>query len=353
MKAAQLFAPGDLRVVEIETPSPGKGQVLVQVEACGICGSDIPRIKETGTYHFPTVPGHEFMGKVAAVGGDVPQDLVGRRAAVVPLIGCGTCAMCRAGLPYHCASYDFLGSRSNGGFAEYVVAPASNLVFVGDAISSVAGAMLEPISVALHSVRRPGVDAGDTVVVFGAGAIGLFVAQWAGTCGAGRVIQVDIREESLEVARRCGIDTVINALHENVVEKVSQLTHVRGADLAVEAAGAAESTADAFRCVRRRGRVSLIGRIDGDWTMPEDVLTGFMRKEQTLFGNWGFDACPFPASDWDVAVDALESGRIVVDPLISHTFVLEDVHEAIQLMAEGREYFCKVVLVFPSSGRVV
>ena len=344
MLAARLHAPGDLRLEEMPVPTPGPGEILVKIEACGICGSDLPRIFTTGTYHYPTVPGHEFMGQVVCAGEGVENSIIGRRAAVLPLIGCGTCEMCRAGLPFHCAAYGFLGSRSDGGFAQYVVAPAGNLVFVQDHVPSATAALLEPMTVGLHSVRRPGVEVGDTVVVFGAGGIGLFAAQAARLCGAGRVIQVDIREEALARARACGVDLTLNARDCDIVETVRRLTSGRGADLAVEAAGAAQSTADAFRCVRRRGRISLIGRMDAAWTMPEDVLSGLMRKEQTLFGNWGFDSCPFPADDWAVVAQALDAGRLVAEPIVSHTFPLERLHDAFALIREGRELFCKVMI---------
>ncbi len=345
MKAAQLHAPGDLRVETVAKPSPGTGQVLLEVEACGVCGSDIPRICVTGTYHFPTIPGHEFAGRVVEAGPGVDAKYLGRRSAVIPLIGCGVCEMCRTGLPFHCASYDFLGSRSDGGFAEYVLAPASNLVFLGENVSGEAAALLEPMAVGLHCMRRPGVEPGDTVVVFGAGGIGLFAAQWARLLGAGRVIQVDIRERALESARACGADTIIDASSEKAVEKVMELTSGRGADLAVEAAGSPISTAEAFRCVRRRGRISFVGRIDGAWTMPEDVLTGLMRKEQTLYGNWGFDSYSFPANDWEVAAQALSAEKIVVEPIISHRFALDEANEAVRIMRDKAEHFCKVMLV--------
>jgi len=345
MKAARLYAPGDLRIEEVPIPTAAAGEVLVKVGACGICGSDVPRIATTGTYHYPTVPGHEFMGQITEAGQGVDRALVGRRAAVIPLIGCGSCDMCRSGLPFHCGSYDFLGSRSDGGFAEYVVVPVGNLILLDDNVSDVAGAMVEPAAVGLHCVRRPGVDAGDTVVVFGAGAIGLFASQWARELGAGSVIQVDIREESLEVARKCGIARTTNALVEDVVEKVMALTNGRGADMAVEAAGSPASTADSFRCVRRRGRVSLIGRIDADWNVPEDVLTGLLRKEQVVFGNWGFDSGSFPANDWEVAARALHAGRIAAEPLVSHTVGLDELNSAVAMMAENKEYFCKVMVV--------
>jgi len=344
MIAASLHAPGDLRVEELPRPVPEALHVLLRVGACGVCGSDIPRILVSGTYHHPTIPGHEFMGEVVELGEGVSSELAGRRAAVIPLIGCGACAMCRAGLPFHCGSYDFLGSRSDGGFAEYAVAPVSNLVFLDDRVTDASGALLEPIAVGLHAIRRPGIEAGDTAVVFGAGAIGLFAAQWARHLGAGQVIQVDIRPEALTRAEACGAHVVVNGLTEDVEKRVLELTNGRGADLAVEAAGAAASTAQAFRCVRRRGRISLIGRIDGDWTMPEDVLTGLMRKEQTVFGNWGFDAYSFPANDWDVAARGLGAGAITTEPLISHRFPLKRIGAAIDLMAARDEYFCKVMI---------
>ncbi len=345
MKAARLHAPGDLRIDECLVPSPSAHEVVLKVLVCGICGSDIPRITTNGTYRYPTTLGHEFMGIVVQVGHCVSPEALGRRAAVIPLIGCQSCEFCRVGLFFHCSRYNFLGSRCDGGFAEFVLVPFQNLVFLDANVGDFEGALMEPATVGLHTVRRSEVHTGDTVVVFGAGAIGLFAAQWARLSGASCVVQVDVRDDSLKIARDCGGDVVIHAAKEDPVDVVLSLTRGKGADLAIEAAGTPESSAQAFRCVRRRGRIALVGRVDGEWLMPEDVLTGLLRKEQTVYGNWGFDVQPFPANDWTIAAEAFSQRRLTVLPMITHLFRLEEIHRAVRMMSSRSEFFCKVMIV--------
>ena len=169
MKACVLHAIGDLRTEEVTVPVPGPGWVLVKVAACGVCGSDIPRVFEKGTYRFPLIPGHEFAGVVDAVGEGVDAARIGQRAAVFPLVPCMRCAMCAVGAYAQCADYDYLGSRCDGAFAEYVVAPEWNLVPVPDGLSLEEAAMCEPAAVAAHALRQAKIDLGATVAIFGAG----------------------------------------------------------------------------------------------------------------------------------------------------------------------------------------
>ena len=167
MRAYELHGVNDLRREDIEKPEIPSGWVLVQVKASGICSSDIPRIFTNGTYHFPTIPGHEFSGVVAAYGEGVPEERVGKRVGIFPLIPCRTCPQCRQKKYEMCEHYDYLGSRRDGGFAEYVAVPDWNLMELPENVSFREAAMLEPLSVALHAVKRSGVKPGDTAAVIG------------------------------------------------------------------------------------------------------------------------------------------------------------------------------------------
>jgi len=196
MRAAVLHAPGDLRVERVPVPAIGPSDALVRVSACGICGSDVPRVLTTGTYRFPTIPGHEMAGVVEELGPEAaaaaPGVRVGMPVAVIPLLPCGRCRFCEIGAFAQCEAYGYLGSRTDGGFAEYLRAPAANLVVLPGELSIDQGALLEPVSVALHAVRNLDVTWGATVGVFGLGAIGNFIAQWASAFGARRVFALDI-----------------------------------------------------------------------------------------------------------------------------------------------------------------
>ena len=190
MKALNLHAVGDLRYEDVPMPVRQAGEVLLKVHACGICGSDLPRVFTKGTYHFPTIPGHEFAGEI--VEADDPS-LVGRRAAVFPLLPCRKCEACQVGEYAQCSDYDYYGSRRDGAFAEYIAVKEWNLVFFDDSLSYEEAAMCEPAAVALHAIGQASVGIGDTVAVFGAGPIGIMLGLWARTAGAFRVILCDIR----------------------------------------------------------------------------------------------------------------------------------------------------------------
>ncbi len=154
MKALRLYAPGDLRLEDVPIPFPKPDEVLVRVLACGVCGSDIPRIFEHGTYKYPLVPGHEFSGIIEKVGSETGKDWVGRHVVIYPLIPCRQCSSCYSGLYTQCLNYDYLGSRRDGGFAEYVTVPRSNIIPAPDGVPGMLSAMTEPCAVALHAVRH-------------------------------------------------------------------------------------------------------------------------------------------------------------------------------------------------------
>ncbi len=254
MRAAVLHAPGKLVVEQVAVPEIGPDDVLLRVSACGVCGSDIPRVLTTGTYHFPTIPGHEFGGRVVKTGKHVEPSLVGRRAAVIPLIPCRKCSMCEVGAFALCEAYDFLGSRSDGGFAEYVRVPAQNLVFVPDEVDDDSTAFLEPISVALHVIENCGVSYGDTVAVYGLGAIGVFVAQWAKVFGAKTVYAVDLDPKKIEVANQLGLYGVNSA----ETDAEAFLKAQGGVDRVFEASGAPAVFNQALRVLRPSGVLGLV-----------------------------------------------------------------------------------------------
>jgi len=184
MKAAVLHAPGDLRVEDVPVPAIGPDDVLVRVMAAGICGSDIGRVMVTGTYRFPTVPGHEFAGQIEKTGANVTHLVAGDRVAVAPLMPCFDCEWCRAGKFSLCDSYDFMGSRSDGAFAEFVKAPARNVMKIPDSVSYDAAATIEPAAIILHGIHKLDVSLGDAVAVVGCGALGYFALQFAKLSGA-------------------------------------------------------------------------------------------------------------------------------------------------------------------------
>ncbi len=337
MKAAVLHAVGDLRYEDIPIPETAAGEVLVKVKAAGVCGSDIPRVMKKGTYSFPMVPGHEFAGEVVHAGD---------RVAVFPLIPCGKCAYCQIGEYAQCDSYDYLGSRSDGGFAEYAAAPADNLITIPENVDFDCAAMTEPASVALHALRRSGVDAGDNVAILGAGTIGIILAQWARICGAGRVFVADVVDEKLDVARGYGFNDCINAAREDTVEWIVAETDGRGADICIEAAGTAVTFEQSLRIVRKLGKVVLMGNVSGDVVIPERTASAILRGQLTIYGTWNSSFTAVPKNEWRTALQFMSSGALNLKPLITHRFKLDQVNSAFDMMYNRQEFFNKVMFVF-------
>ena len=267
-------------------PELREKDVLVKVSACGVCGSDIPRVLETGTYHFPTIPGHEFGGTIAEAGSGVSKELCGKRVAVIPLIPCKTCKSCETGQYAQCEQYDILGSRNDGGFAEYVKVPESNLLFVPENVDEEAVAFLEPISVALHVVQNCRVNYGDSVAVFGLWAIGIFVAQWAKAFGAKHVFAIDLDEKKVEIAKSMGLVDALCIGKDDIDAIVKEKTNGTGIDRAFEASGAGAAFKQAISLLRMEGTLGLVGRPVHSLEIENQTFEKILRFQITIKGTW-------------------------------------------------------------------
>jgi L-iditol 2-dehydrogenase len=345
MAAQVLHAVGDMRYERIPRPIPGPGQVLIRVAFCGVCGSDIPRAFVKGAYRFPIVIGHEFAGTVAALGPEVSGLAEGNPVAVFPLLWCGACPACEQGNYAQCLNYDYLGSRSDGAFAEFVLAPARNLLPVPAGVSLAAAAMTEPAAVALHALRRAGLLLGQTCAIFGAGPIGLMAAQWARIMGAGKVLVFDIAAQKLALARELGFDHAFHSRAVDAVRQVEAETGEQGAHVCIEAAGAADATLQALAAARRGGRVVLLGNPSGDVTLPAALISQFLRRELTLFGTWN---SAFSAAgnddDWRAVLAAMASNALDLEALITHRVPLAQAFEALRMMRDQTDFYAKVLI---------
>ena len=350
MMAQVLYALDDMRYEAIPRPEPGRGEVLVRIAFCGVCGSDIPRTFVKGTYHFPTVIGHEFSGTVEACGPEVEDLAAGDPVVVFPLIWCGRCSACEQGKYVQCLDYDYLGSRSDGAMAESVIAPQQNLVRVPEGVSLAEAAMTEPAAVALHAVRRGGELAGQTTAIFGAGPIGLMAAQWARTMGAGQVILFDIVPEKLRMARALGFTLAFDSRANDPVETVESLTGGDGAHLSLEGAGVPQTCVQALASARRGGRVVLLGNPSADVTLPAGLISQLMRREVNIYGTWNSAySVAGNDDDWQTVLQGMAGGQLELEPLITHRIPLSGAYEALLMMKEKREFFSKV-LIYPERG---
>ena len=208
MKAWVLHSVGDIRFEEVETPQPADGEVLVAVRAAGICGSDIPRIYQTGAHVQPLIPGHEFAGQVVGTGRNVSADWQNRRVGIFPLIPCKDCVSCQKQHYELCRSYSYLGSRRNGGFAEYVTVPAWNLIALPDAVSYEQAAMMEPMAVAVHAMRSAlagDADRSKAIAVCGLGTIGMLLVLFLIEAGYTKIYVMGNKASQRSMAAAAGV----------------------------------------------------------------------------------------------------------------------------------------------------
>lgn len=328
MHAAVLHAVGDLRYEEVPMPVPGEGEVLLEIAAAGICGSDLPRVLTKGTYHFPTIPGHEFAGVIREA---KDPALVGRHAAVFPLLPCRKCPACQVGEYANCEHYDYYGSRRDGGFAEYLAVDARNLVLLDDSIPLDEASLMEPSAVARAAVRRMQITLGDKVVIFGAGPIGLVAAGFAKMAGASVVRVVDISEQKLEFARRFGFEAYDR-------ERDGLF------DVALEGTGAGAALGNAILSLKTHGRLVLMGNPFGDMTIPASTYSQILRRELTLCGTWN-SSYNDRVNDWRAVAEVMATGAFPFRELITHRYPLSRVNDAFAMMSGKKEFYTKVTLI--------
>lgn len=345
MKARVLHGIGDLKYEYVPIPKLKPDEVLLKVKACGICGSDIPRIFVNGTYHFPTIPGHEFAGEVVAAASKENENLIGMHAGVFPLIPCKKCTSCNKGVFETCKSYDYLGSRSDGAFAEYVRVPVWNLVPIADNLPFEEAAMAEPVAVGLHALRRAQIEIGDTVVIYGPGTIGMIIAQWARAWGAKKVLLVGTDLNNYNFIESLGFYDYFNASKGNPIEWVMEKTNGSGADIAIEAVGIATTACNCLDSVASGGKVIFVGNPHGDFTFPQNTYWQILRKQLSIYGTWNSSYNNTPKSDWNIVVDAMASETIKVKPLITHRFTLENMDKGLEIMRDGKEFYSKIMVI--------
>lgn len=341
MKAFILEAPRVFKLKDnIPIPFPRKGEVLLKVKAAGICGSDIPRIMVTGAYHHPLIPGHEFAGEVASVGEGVKEELIGMRVTVYPLIPCNSCQWCKKGLYNLCENYDYMGSRRDGAFAEYICVPTSNLICIPKNIPFEHAALTEPAAVALHGLKNAKIRNGDNVVIFGAGPIGLIICQIARLLGADSIWIVDVIDKKLDIAKKYGWAETINASEVNVIEEVfSKLPH--GAELVIDTSGASNALYQAITITRKHGRILLVGNPHDDMKISKQSFENILRHELQLIGTWN----SLIHNEWKQIIRWMATGKINVEPIITHRISLDELPNIIKLMYEKKMIYEKVLVI--------
>jgi 2-desacetyl-2-hydroxyethyl bacteriochlorophyllide A dehydrogenase len=320
MRAAIIDRPGTIRVGEVPDPKPGERQVVVKVGACGICGTDL----HIADGHFPPtpypiVPGHEFAGEIVDIGADVPGGWqLGDRVAVDPTLACGYCTPCRSGHGNLCANWGATGDTVDGAFAEYVAVPSANCHRLPDAMTWEQGALVEPLSCAVHGVRRIGVEAGERFLVIGAGTMGLLMQQLLQRAGA-RVTMVDRNTARLGRAADLGAHAVAGSIAELDDERF---------DAAADCTGAAPAIEGAFDSLRRGGRLLVFGVAPAEARVSLSPFRIY-NDEITIVGSMAV------LNSYGAALDLVATGAINTDALLTDTLPLSRYPDALALMRSG------------------
>ena len=342
MKALNLHGVGDLRYEDVDVPELKEGTVLLKIKACGICSSDIPRIFTNGTYHFPTIPGHEFSGQIVAVGDGVDEALLGRRSCVFPMLPCRKCHACELEEWAQCSGYSYFGSRQDGGFAEYLVVPVWNLVPFADSLSYEEAALCEPAAVSIHAVNIAGVKEGDNVVIVGTGAIALLIGLFAEKRSVtGKVIVAGRNVKKLANARDMGFDT-INTSEEDISAGVKRITGKDGAEAVIEAVGTNEAISNAVKAAAALGKVVLVGNPYDDLKMEKNIYWSILRKQLTLAGSWN-SSYNSRVNDWKQAISIFESGELDLKGLISRTYDMSEYEKAFADVRDKETFTLRVM----------
>jgi L-iditol 2-dehydrogenase len=327
-------------------PESAPGKVIVQVKACGICGSDVPRVLGTEAHFYPIVIGHEFSGIVVDVGEGVTNVKRGDYVAGCPLVPCMKCDDCMRGNYSLCKHYSFIGSREQGAFAEYVSIPAQNAIPFDPVVPFDLAAFFEPSTIGLHGVLNSGMRGGGTVAILGGGTIGLFTAIWAKLLGADKVAVFDIENARLELAKKYGADRGFNTGTNSYKEEARDWTKGRGFDYVFETAGVAPTEILAFEEAANKGRVTFIGTPHSPLTWTQAQWENLNRKELEVTGTWMSYSAPFPGREWHMTAEYLGDGRLTEDrSLIFREFPLKEITVAFDLFRNPRDVKGKVLVV--------
>ncbi len=344
MHAYVLHGIDDLRYEQADMPDLKPGWALIEVMAAGICGSDIPRIFENGTYHFPTIPGHEFAGVVRNVGLSEDREWVDKRVGVFPLIPCRECENCRNEHYEMCDNYDYIGSRRDGGFAEYVAVPIWNLIELPDTVDFAEAAMLEPMAVALHAVRQLPLEQVKSLVIYGAGPIGLLATQWARLYGVRDIYLIANKQGQAQLAAELGFQNVCIQPEANAPEWLYEQNGTKPVDAAIEGTGRGEVLEQCILSVKGQGAIVTLGNPRADVYISQDVYWKILRRQLRLFGTWNSGYATDTENDWQDAVNMLAEGRIDAISLVTHNYPFNELVDGLQVMRNKSEFYSKILI---------
>lgn len=335
---AFVTQPETVKILEKPLPSLSDLDVLINVKATALCGSDLHIYKGKHPAVLLPVPvGHEIAGEVAEVGTGVTKVKPGDRVTIEPVIVCGECLYCQRGDYHLCANISFQYRQGQGGLTTDFITSERWVHLLPDGISYAAGALIEPLAVAVHAVRLANLNISESVAIFGAGAIGLFILQVARTVGAGEIFISDIRESRLRAALGFGASKAFNSSECDLVEEILKQTDGMGVQHVFEAVGLEITLNQALRSLQKGGKAVLVGIFEeASVALPANI---FVQKEISLVGSQGYH--------WDFqrAIELIQHGKIDLEKMITHRFHLDQTQRAFETLTNPEQEAVKVVIL--------
>ncbi|OMF21942.1 alcohol dehydrogenase [Paenibacillus sp. FSL H8-0548] len=341
MKAAVLESQGSIEVKQVPIPSVKADEALVEVKCIGICGSDVHYYEhgKIGRYEVkqPLILGHELAGVVVEVGENVQHIKVGDRVAVEPGVTCGRCENCKSGRYNLCPDVVFMATPPvDGAWAEYVAVRADFLFPMPDEMSFEEGALLEPLSVGFHAMKRAQVQPEDRVLVTGLGPIGQLAVAAARLFGVSEIYGSDVVEYRRELAKTMGVTDVCDPMTESLQDKVNEWSHGKGVDVIIETSGNAGAIAASTAHVKRGGKIVLVG-------LPAAASIG-INVNELIDGEIDVLGVFRYANTYPAAIRALQSGKIQLEKTITHKFKLDDIQEALDMAIHQKNSSMKIMI---------
>lgn len=349
MNAIVAYAPGDYRLEKVRTPKAGHGEIVIKVEACGICAGDLKAYdgapsfwgdeKQPAYIKAPVIPGHEFVGHVVELGEGVQGYEIGDRVISEQIVPCWDCRFCKRGQYWMCEKHDLYGFQNNvhGGMAEYMKFTKEAIIYkVPEELPVEQAVLIEPYACSLHAVQRGKIELGDFVVLSGAGTLGLGMIGAAKRSGAGTLVVLDLFDDRLELAKTFGADIVMNPAKTDVVAEIKRMTDGYGCDIYIEATGHPKSVEQGLHMIRKLGRFVEFSvfkdPVSVDWSIISD------RKELDVLGSHLGPYC------YPLVINGISDGSMPTEGVVTHMLPLEQYKQGFDLVRSGAKSL-KVVLI--------
>lgn len=344
MKSVIITGPRTVACVEKKIPSLKENEILIRVIQMGICGSDLERVANGLEKYQGITIGHEVVGIVEKVGLECSRIVPGDRVIPIPLIPCHLCPDCQEGNFSLCKNYSFVGSRIDGGAAEYVKIPEINAIKVPDSVSNDEATLLEPLTVAMHALLRSEKLFGARLMVIGGGAIGLIALQLARIAGAQATILSDVVPMKLELAKKLGADMTVNAAESNAQEKINAFMNGGVHSVVVETSGSSSGKIMSLNSSLPKGEVLFVGGMNRDLVLVPDQYSQILRRELTIKGCWMNYSAAFPGEEWSNGLKIIQDHRIDLSHLITHRFSFSQACDAFDVLFNQSETPIKIIM---------